>query len=195
MKKSLPPTNSFCPQTLFVYGTYNSDGKPDFGLFCWVSYYWDENLGVMAAICQDKRTRDNIRANGAFSMGLVTEELLPLADYFGGKSGYDAAKMNIPIHVDKGQSLNVPVLEKCPWTFELEVDKTFQDNGVDIYLCKIRNVLADEALCDESVSNEERLNIIRPARTVGNTYFSWDGRNLGKWGEPLKKLNISESKL
>jgi flavin reductase (DIM6/NTAB) family NADH-FMN oxidoreductase RutF len=116
------------------------------------------------------------------------EELLPLADYFGSKSGYNANKMNIPINVEKGRMLNVPVLEKCPWTFELEVDKTFQDNGVDIYLCKIRNVLADEALCDESVSKEERLNVIRPARTVGTTYFSWDGRTLGKWGEPLKSL-------
>jgi len=195
MKKSLSPTNSFCPQTLFVYGTYNSDGKPDFGLFCWVSYYWGENLGVMAAICQDKRTRDNIRTNGVFSMGLVTEELLPLADYFGGKSGYDADKMNIPINIENGRTLNVPVLEKCPWTFELEVDKTFQDSGVDIYLCKIRNVLTDEALCDESISNEERLNIMRPARTVGNSYFSWDGRTLGKWGEPSKNLKKSESKL
>ena len=41
MKKSLPASNNFCPQTLFVYGTYSKDGKPDFGLFCWVSYYFD----------------------------------------------------------------------------------------------------------------------------------------------------------
>lgn len=191
MKKSMGISNGFCPQTLFVYGTYNNDGKPDFGLFCWVSYYWDENLGVMAAICEDKRTRDNIRRNGVFSMGLVTEELLPLADYFGCKSGYDADKMKLDIGIEKGQVLAVPVLEKCPWTFELEVDKTFQHNGADIYLCKIRNVLADEAICDDSVSFEEKLRMIRPARTVGNTYFSWDGNAVAKWGEPMKNKNIA----
>ncbi len=92
-KKSIPISNNFCPQTLFVYGTYNEDGTPDFGLFCWVSYYWGENLGVMAALCEDKRTRDNIRRSGVFSMGLVTEDMLPLADYFGNKSGYDPDKM------------------------------------------------------------------------------------------------------
>ncbi|MEN6470348.1 MAG: flavin reductase [Clostridiaceae bacterium] len=188
MKKSLPASNRFCPQTLFVYGTYNGDGTPDFGLFCWVSYYWGESLGVMAAICEEKRTRDNIRANGAFSMGLVTEEMLPLADHFGNRSGYDADKMAIPVGVEKGRALNVPVLGSCPWTFELEVDKTFQDNGADIYLCKIRNVLADEALCDASANAEEMLDLIRPARTVGGTYFAWDGRALGKWGEPMKRL-------
>jgi len=195
MKKSLPASNSFCPQTLFVYGTYSSDGTPDFGLFCWVSYYWGENLGVMAAICEKKRTRDNIRANAAFSMGLVTEEMLPLADYLGRKSGYDAGKMAIPIGIEKGQVLDVPVLQKCPWTFELEVDKTFQDKGVDIYLCKIRNVLADEALCDTSVDAEEKLNMIRPVRTVGGTYFSWDGHTMGKWGEPMKHLSKSDKQV
>ncbi len=188
MKKSIPISNSFCPQTLFMYGTYNDDGQPDFGLFCWVSYYGDEGLGVMAAICEDKKTRDNIRRDGVFSMGMVTEELLPLADYFGTTSGYNTDKMNIPFDIEKGESLNVPVLKKCPWTFELKVDKTFQHNGVDIYLCKIHNLLADEALCDDSVSNEEKLNMLRPARTVGATYFSWDGHALGNWGELKNKL-------
>lgn len=188
MKKSLPASNRFCPQTLFVYGTFNSDDTPDFGLFSWVSYYANEGLGVMAAICEKKRTRDNIRENTVFSMGLVTEEMLPLADYLGNTSGYDADKMAIPIDIEKGQVLDVPVLQICPWTFELEVDKTFRDNDADIYLCKIRNVLADEALCDASVSFEEKLNTLRPARTVGGTYFSWDGKVLGKWGEPKRRL-------
>jgi len=122
-------------------------------------------------------------------MGLVTEDLLPLADYFGGKSGNDADKMNISVDIEKGTALDVPVLVKCPWTFELEVLHTFQDgSGADIYLCKIHNVLADESLRDESVPSAEKLNQIRPARTVGGTYYSWDGRVLGKWGEPRNAL-------
>ena len=187
-KISIGPGNTFCPQTLFMYGTYDGDGKPDFGLFCWVSYYWGESLGVMAAICEDKRTRDNIRANGVFSMGLVTEGILPLADYFGCNSGYDAKKMDISVEIEKGAKLPVPVLADCPWTFELEVDKTFKDNNVDVYLCKIRNVLADKSLTDETVSEEDRIRRILPARTVGSTYYSWDGRSLGKWGEPGKAV-------
>lgn len=186
-KKSIPISNDFCPQTLFMYGTYDSESKPDFGMFCWVSYYWDENLGVMATICEDKRTRDNIRRSGVFSMGMVTEDMLPLADYFGNKPGYDDDKMNIDLDIEKGRVLNVPVLARCPWTFELEVDKTFETDGVNVYLCKIRNVLADGALCDGSISNEERLNAIRPIIYVCNSYFSWDGKYLADPGEPMKK--------
>ncbi len=185
IKQSLSGRNTFCPQTLFLYGTYNEDGKPDFGQFCWVSYYWNDGLGVMAAICEDKLTRDNIRAKGVFSMGMVTEDILPLADYLGNKSGYDANKMNIPAVIEKGRVLDVPVLEKCHWTFELEVIRTFAEEDVNIFMCKIRNVLVDEALGDSAISDEEKLNSLRPINYVADDYYSWDGRFLGKPGFSL----------
>lgn len=51
MKKvSVSATNDICPQTLFVYGSMNEDGTPDFGLFCWFSYCWFDQLGVICAI-------------------------------------------------------------------------------------------------------------------------------------------------
>ncbi|HEY8499922.1 MAG TPA: hypothetical protein VIL89_04825 [Clostridia bacterium] len=40
-KISIGPENKFCPQALFLYGTYKEDGTPNFGLFCWFSYCWD----------------------------------------------------------------------------------------------------------------------------------------------------------
>ena len=87
-KISVPLSNDYCPQTLFVYGTYTADGKPDFGLFCWFSYCWDKELGVMACIADEKLTKDRIRETGVCSASLVTENLLPLADYLGNTEGY-----------------------------------------------------------------------------------------------------------
>lgn len=82
MKKvSVPTTNDICPQTLFVYGSMNENGTPNFGLFCWFSYCWFEQLGVICAIGGSKRTLENIRRNGVFSANLVTENNLPLAFY------------------------------------------------------------------------------------------------------------------
>ncbi len=81
MKKvSVPATNDLCPQTLFVYGTMNADNTPDFGLFCWFSYCWFDQLGVICAIGGSKRTLENIRRNRVFSANLVVESNLPLAD-------------------------------------------------------------------------------------------------------------------
>ena len=58
-KTSVTPANDFCPQTLFLYGTYDDQGKPDFGLFCWFSYIWDGELGVMCCIGGEKQTKEN----------------------------------------------------------------------------------------------------------------------------------------
>jgi hypothetical protein len=67
MKKSLPINNNFCPQTLFIYGTYKEDNTPNFGLFCWFSYYWDNGMGVMACIGEKTLTKERILAKKVFS--------------------------------------------------------------------------------------------------------------------------------
>ena len=149
-KVSLSPTNAFCPQSLYLYGTYKKDGTPDYGLFCWATYCWDEGLRFVACIGEDKLTRDRIRETGVFSASIVSESLLPAADFCGNNSGYTCDKSGI-IRSEKGAVLEVPVPESSPWTFELEVDKTLHLDDTrtsEIYVCRIRNLRADERLAD-----------------------------------------------
>jgi len=188
MKKSIPISNHFCPQTLFIYGTYKEDGTPNFGLFCWFSYYFDREMGVMACIGGNKLTRDRIHETRVFSANLVTEELLPLADYFGNIEGYSEGKMRVPVETEKGRLLNVPVLAKSPWVFELEVDRSLPLEGGEVLLCKIRNVLAEELLCDETLSLEKRMETVRPVHSIRQSYFRWDGTEFGPWGEPMQRV-------
>ena len=188
MKKSIPISNHFCPQTLFIYGTYKEDGTPNFGLFCWFSYYFDREMGVMACIGGNKLTRDRIHETKVFSANLVTEELLPLADYFGNIEGYSEGKMRVPVETEKGRLLNVPVLAKSPWVLELEVDRSLPLEGGEVLLCKIRNVLAEELLCDETLSLEKRMETIRPVHSIRQSYFRWDGTEFGPWGEPMQRV-------
>ena len=188
MKKSIPISNHFCPQTLFIYGTYKEDGTPNFGLFCWFSYYFDREMGVMACIGGNKLTRDRIHETKVFSANLVTEELLPLADYFGNVEGYSEGKMRVPVETEKGRLLNVPVLAKSPWVFELEVDRSLPLEGGEVLLCKIRNVLAEELLCDETLSLEKRMETVRPVHSIRQSYFRWNGTEFGSWGEPMQKV-------
>lgn len=176
-------SNDFCPQTLFLYGTYRDDGTPNFGLFCWFSYCWDTQLGVMACIGGPKLTKDLILKNGVFSANLVTKPLLPLADYLGSNSGYESGKMAIPIETARGAVLNVPLLGDSPVSFELEVSKTVSLDDSIVLLCKIRNVMADERLKDEGQSVLERILREAPVYTTCQTYFSITGERLGGWGE------------
>lgn len=184
--------NDFCPQALFLYGTKQEDGQPHFGLFNWLGYYHSsEGLGVMACIGEEKQTKDLIRRNGVFSANLVSEQLLPLADYYGctyGRTTPDKMK-RLPT-VEWGQVLDVPTIAESPVSYELEVKKAIpMGDGSDIFLCLIRNVTRDEKLLDTEVPFTDRLMKAAPVLVPGeDTYFSIDGRYLGKWGEPMKNL-------
>ena len=191
-KVSVPVNNDICPQTLFVYGTYKEDGQPNFGLFCWFSYCWYDDLGVMCAIGGRKTTQERILANRVFSANLVVEKNLPLADYFGTADGHDADKMDIPVDWEKGAVLDVPVLTSSPLTFELEVDRvisTNEEEGDTVFLCRIRNVLEDEELVNSGLTVQELMKKICVVSTTGTMdYWSWDGRHLGVWHEPAQKI-------
>ena len=186
-KRSLKPYNDYCPQTLFLYGTYDENGKPDFGLFCWFSYVWDGEMGVMCCIGGNKPTLENIKRNKIFSANIVTEELLCVADRFGHISGNNPEKMNVKLNMGKGEVLDVPVLNDSPVNFELEVTDFIQKHDGTIMLCKMRNVLQDESL-SSGETFEQKLMRIRPVKTTCKHYFSYEGKDLGAWGEPGKAL-------
>lgn len=192
-KISMPVSNNFCPQTLFVYGTYKEDGTPDFGLFCWFSYIWDKELGVMACIGGEKLTKQRIHAKGVFSANLVTEAMLPLADYFGNKDGHFPEKMDIPLEVEQGKVLKVPVLGCSPVVFELEVKQFLPLDGGEVMLCCIKNVLVEEGLDDREKSVEQKLREIAPVSTTCQTYFTWDGKAAGNWGTLQESIKSKKS--
>lgn len=184
---------NFCaPQALFLYGTKRDDGTPNFGLFSWFGYAWiDDQLGVMVCIGEEKLTKDLICKNGVFSLNLVNEELLPLADYYGNTSGRDVPdKMKRLPTVQWGQVLDVPTVAESPLTLELEVKQEIQEAaGSSIFLCHIRNTSVDESLLDASIPYVERYKNCAAVISAGDqTYVSVDGRKLGRWGEPMKSL-------
>ena len=191
-KVSVPITNDLCPQTLFTFGTFKEDGTPNFGLFCWFSYCWLDDLSVMCCIGAPKQTQDRIRATRVFSANLVTESNLALSDYFGTADGHDADKMDIPFKWERGQVLDVPVLTDCPFSFELEVNKVLPTNeaeGSTVFLCHIRNVLKDASLVDSGLPVDELMRKVGAVRTAGGVeYWAWDGRHLGAWHEPAQTI-------
>jgi len=94
--------------------------------------------------------------------------------------GYSVAKMSI-------SALGNP---KSPVSFELRVVKEIHAaEGSDIFLCEICNVMIEEKLKDKSLPFMERLKLAAPVLTAGETtYTSLDGRELGRWGLPMKSL-------
>ena len=185
-KLSIGPANKFCPQAMFMYGTNKADGSPNFGTFTWFSYCWDVKMCVMASIGGGKMTIDRIKKEKIFSANLVTEPLLPLADYLGNNPGRSSKKMEAPIAIERGAVLDVPVLKDSPWVYELEVKKTIPLLGNTVFLCKIRNTLVDKRLMDESIPLEERVKLAAPVMwlAAGNgAYYPVNPDAIGTTGD------------
>lgn len=149
---------------------------------------------MIACIVGEKLTKDRIHANQVFSANLVTEELLPLADYCGNTSGYQKDKMCVPVETEKGQVLDVPILVKSPWAYELEVEHSFKLEGSEVLFCKVRNVVVDESIFEEPQNVEQWMNMIRPIQSVRQSYFKWNGTAAGSFGEPMKKVSDQNEK-
>lgn len=183
-KISLNASNSFCPQPLYLYGTYKEDGMPNYGLFCWCAYCFVDNMKFVACIGEDKLTRDLIRKNGTFSATVVTENLLPDADYCGTHPGYQFDKHQL-IPSEKGEKLHVPVPVDAAWTLELRVEYTLtpsSDYESEIYICSIENVIADKRLADPARTFEAKLELLNPVVTMNCKYVPVLPRSLGDWG-------------
>ncbi len=183
-KVSYHGTNEYCPQPLYLYGTYKEDGKPNYGLFCWCAYCAVEAEKFVACIGQDKLTRDLIRKNGMFSATVVTEKLLTDADYCGTHPGYQFDKVDV-LPSEKGEKLNVPVPIEAQYTLELKVEYTLHPNtdyDSDIYVCSIENVVADKRLIGDELTFEQKLELLRPVVTLEGKYVPIDPRSLGNWG-------------
>lgn len=198
-------SNDFCPQALYLYGAYEADGTPHFGLFTWFGWCWlgegEGCLGVMACIGEEKTTKDLIRKNGVFSANLVSEALLPLADYYGHASGREHPdKMKRLPTVEQGQSLPVPTIAESPVSVELKVlrEETLSQTQPNseappecssLFLCQVVNVTLEESLTSKNVPFLERLHQAAPIITSGEQrYVTLDGRDLGGWGELQKTL-------
>ena len=182
---SLDGGNAFCPQALYLYGTYREDGAANYGLFCWCAYCNGGRLKFVACIGEDKLTRDLIRKNGVFSATVVTEKLLTAADFCGTHSGNDVNKEE-KVLSEKGRKLNVPVPIQGMWTMELQVEQTLKvsrEHDSDIYICDIVNVVADSRLSDETLTLAEKLEIMKPVLTVNQQYVPVFPQPLGGWGE------------
>jgi len=113
--------------------------------------------------------------------------LLPLADYLGSTQGYKHEKMDIPLDVEKGAVLPVPVLKNSPWVFELEVKQSIPLNGSEVFFCKIRNVLAAKELVDETKNISERMCFTAPVTWIGGSgsgqYFFINPDSMSNTGE------------
>ena len=177
----MKPDFVFHPQPMFAIGTKNEDGSANFCLITWASFSLDGVPHVALTIGGSKLTKTNILREGRFSANLITEELLPLADYFGNVSGQERAKDAVPCGVAWGSKVDVPTLADCRWVYECTVTRVLALEGSHLILGRIDNIQVDERLAGMDMKRMD-LCAIRPVIYGPYQYFSI-GERLGESGD------------
>jgi len=186
--KRVNSNNDYCThiQPVFLIGTYNEDGTPNFCPITWVTSTWDGDHSLMVINMNGaKKTKDNIARTNMLSANLVSVDMLELLDYFGSCTGLDAPKNALTYEYESGNVLCVPTLNISRRVFECEVVNTFETSDTTTYFCRCRNRQDIVALAnkndDTSLLEPEEMAILEPLVYTGR-YFKL-GDYLGKMGE------------
>ncbi len=188
MKKlDMQPDWVFSPQPMYMIGTKNEDGTPNFCVITWLGFSFDKTPHLMMTIGGPKRTKTNILRDGRFSANMVTQDNLWLADYFGNTSAEEKAKREISYSYEWGKKVDVPILDASHWVYECTVDRVIELDGAHLFTAKIENIQIDEAYADMDMKHID-LERIRPVIYSPYQYFGID-QKLGEMGEWRKHVS------
>ncbi len=185
----MQPDFVFSPQPMYMIGTNNEDGTPNFCIITWIGFSADDGPCLMMTIGGTKLTKTNILREGRFSANMVTEDTLWLADYFGTTRGEDRAKTDVAYTILRGHKVDVPVIQESHWIYECEVDRHIPLEGADLFIAKIRNIQIDRQYQDMDMEKID-LTRIRPGIYSPYGYFSI-GEKLGEPGQWQNHLEAS----
>ena len=171
----------FSPQPMYMIGTNNEDGTPNFCIITWLGFSADNGPCLMMTIGGTKLTKTNILREGRFSANLITEDTLWLADYFGTTRGEERRKTDVPYTVLRGNKMDVPVIGESHWIYECEVDKHIPLEGADLFLARILNIQIDQEYQEMDMEKID-LEKIRPVIYSPYQYFSI-GNKVGETGQ------------
>ena len=184
----MQPGFVFSPQPMYMIGTNNEDGTPNFCIITWLGFSADAGPCLMMTIGGPKLTKTNILREGRFSASLITEDTLWLADYFGTVRGEDRPKTDA-YTVLRGHRADVPLIGESPWIYECEVSRHIPLDGADLFIARIVNIRIGRALQDMDMRRID-LTRLRPAVYSPYQYFSI-GEKLGEPGQWKQHLTCA----
>lgn len=146
MKKNLGAKLALYPMPLTVIGAMNGE-KPTWTLVAHVGIMGHDRLLVSLAKAHDINER--IITTGKLSINMVSEELLPKADYVGSVSGAKVDKSEV-FEYEMSEN-GTPIIKNSPLVIECEVvDNYDANNGFDNFIVKFTGTYVEESNLDEN---------------------------------------------
>jgi len=172
MRKDLGSIPAIFPMPVLIVGTYNEDGTVNVMNAAWGMMADMKN--IILNLSSVRKTLENIRRTGSFTVSIATENTVAESDYFGLVSGNNVKDKfeKAGFHAVKSNFVNAPVIEEYSITMECEfAGEKELINGRNGIIGKIVNVSCDENVLNESSKIDiKKLNAIM-YDTINHGYY------------------------
>lgn len=144
MRKELNVTEGIFPMPVLMVATYNEDGSVNVMNAAWGTM--QERDTVALNLTESHKTVQNIKARGAFTVGIADAAHVAQADYFGVTSGNSTPDKfaRSGLTAAKAGAVDAPVIEEFPLCLECKfIEYQQNEYGVGV-IGKVVRVTADE---------------------------------------------------
>ena len=166
MREKIKITEGIFPMPVLMVATYNDDGTVDVMNAAWGMM--QERDTVALNLTETHKTVKNIKARGAFTVSMATEDMEAACDYVGIESGRKVADKfaRAGFTAVKSEYVDAPLIAELPLALECRV-KSFEDG---ILVGEIVNVCADESILTDGKVDVKKLRPIS-FDPFANAYF------------------------
>jgi flavin reductase (DIM6/NTAB) family NADH-FMN oxidoreductase RutF len=161
MKKSLGSRTFAVPTPVWVVGTYDADGKPNVMTAAWGGICCSKPPCVYVSLREATYTYKNIKARGAYTVSIPSEDYVVQADYFGMVSGRDTDKLaDTGLTSVKADHVDAPYVGEFPVVLECKLVQTVELGLHTQFVGEILDVKADESVLNEKGLPD--IQLVRP---------------------------------
>jgi len=151
MKKSLGPKTIIYPMPVLVIGTYDINNKPNLMTVAWGGICCSDPPCVSISVRKGRQTYDNIINRKAFTVNILSEDMVKKADYYGIVSGRKEDKFSrTNITPIKSELVSAPYGKEFPFVLECRLYKTIELGTHTQFIGEILDVKAEESILDKS---------------------------------------------
>lgn len=145
MKKNIGNALALYPTPVVVVGA-RVNGKASWTLVAHVGIVAHDRL--LVSLYGAHYINSGIKESRRLSVNMVTEALLPKADYCGIISGNKTDK-SLLFNCVEGED-GTPMVGESPLTMECRVEDIYECNGFENFICSISNTYADDSVLGEN---------------------------------------------
>lgn len=174
MKKNIGPQLALYPMPVTVIGAMDG-AKPTWTLAAHVGIIGHDK--VLVSLADAHFINGCIKQNGRLSINLVSEAMLPQADFSGSVSGANVSKSGLFAY--QAGANGAPIIEVSPLTMECTVVDIYKTQGFESFICTINNTYVSE----EHLSADGKIDYgtLKPVLFEFPTYqYLQTGEVLGK---------------